>query len=252
MRTKQAEIQPIQAVDNALTLMEVLADEEQEAVPLSELALRLGLSKTRTFRLLATLESRGYVERTDERGRYGRGPASYDLAPKTVGSLKLLQSAHPAMQKLAEATGEAVYLGVEHGGEVLFLDFVDTAQQIRGISLLCRRYPLQATAVGTVLTGTGGGHCLDHDALAEGLSSIAVPIGHGEVRSALNLVGPSYRLPARRLVEEMLPPLREAARTVGAQLGRRYDVLERCRTRGNGRDRGPASSTEQQPQQEER
>lgn len=249
MRTKPAGIEPIQAVDNALALMELLADEEQEAVPLSELAQRLGLSKTRTFRLLATLENRGYVEKADDRGRYGRGPASYDLAPRTIGSLKLLQAARPAMQRLAEATGEAIYLGVGCDEEVLFLDFVDTAQQVRAISLLCRRYPLQATAAGTVLTGTGGGHCLDRGALAEGLSSVAVGIGHGEVRNSLSLVGPSYRLPARRLEEELLPPLREAARTVAEQLGRRYDVLERCHNSGRGVDGRQSLSAERQHQQ---
>lgn len=228
MRIGHSEIEPIQAVDNALTLMEVLADEEQEAVSLSELALRLGLSKTRVFRLLATLEKRGYVEKADDKGRYGRGPASYDLAPRTIGSLKLLQAARPAMQRLADATGEAIYLGVECDEEVLFLDFVDSTQQVRAISLLCRRYPLQAIAAGKVLTGAGGGHGLDRGALAEGLSSVAVGIGHGEVRNSLSLVGPSYRLPARLLEEKLLPPLREAARTIAEQLGLRYDVLERC------------------------
>lgn len=239
MSNSAMEYQTIQAVDNALDLMEALADEEQEELQLSDLALRLGMSKTKTFRLLATLENRGYVEKAAKKGRYCRGPAIYDLAPKALASMKLLRLARPAMQRLAVETNEAVYLGVERDGEMLFLDFIDTTQQVRGVSLLCRRYPLEETAAGVVIAAharpAGYGrtrrqnHCLDRDTLAEGISSLAVPIFHakGEVRSVLCLVGPSFRLDPRLMEQEMLPRLREAAGAISAQLGRSNHFLER-------------------------
>lgn len=223
-----AEIQPIQAVENALDLMEALADEEREEVQLADLAQQLGMSKTKIFRLLATLENRGYVEKGARAGRYRLGPTVYDLGPKALGSMKLLQAARPSMRRLAGETDEAVYLGLKRGEEVLFLDFVDTTQQVRGVSLLCRRYPLDGTAAGLVIIPPHLNHCMDRDALGVGLSSLAVPVFHGPAGAAgsLCLAGPSFRLPPQRL-EELLPRLQEAARVISSKQGH-VEHLRKC------------------------
>lgn len=219
MPAEHAKVQSIQAVENVLDLMEVLADEEREEVQLGDLAQRLGMSKTKTFRLLATLENRGYVEKGVRAGRYRLGPTVFDLGPRVLSSMRLLQAARPVMQRLAAETDEAVYLGLRSGEEVLFLDFVDTTQQVRGVSLLCRRYPLGQTAAGLVIAPPRRDYCQDRNALGDGLSSLAVPIAHGKgATGALCLTGPSFRLPPQRL-EALLPRLQEGARVISSQQG---------------------------------
>ena len=51
----------IQTVMNALRVLEAFRDKEELGV--TELSRRLGLHKNNVFRLLATLEDKGYVER---------------------------------------------------------------------------------------------------------------------------------------------------------------------------------------------
>lgn len=46
---------------------------------MSDLAVDLGIHKTTAFRLLATLEARGFVEQRYERGKYRLGPALVEL-----------------------------------------------------------------------------------------------------------------------------------------------------------------------------
>ena len=62
----------IQSVTNALDLLEEFRGEETE-LGVTELSKRLGLHKNNVFRLLATLESRGYMEQNKVTGNYRLG-----------------------------------------------------------------------------------------------------------------------------------------------------------------------------------
>ena len=61
----------IQAVANALRLLQVFRDEDEIGV--AELARRLGLPKNNVFRLLATMEELGFIEQCRVSGRYRLG-----------------------------------------------------------------------------------------------------------------------------------------------------------------------------------
>lgn len=56
----------IQAVSHALDLLEQFHDDVDE-LGVTELSKRLKLHKNNVFRLLATLESRGYIEQKDRK-----------------------------------------------------------------------------------------------------------------------------------------------------------------------------------------
>lgn len=245
MPSRDKESYSIQAVENALDVLEALSEGDDE-VRISHLSEKLSMNKTSVFRLLATFESRGYVEREPDSGKYRLGLSSYEIAQKFLARMGLLRQARPVMEQLARECNEAVYLAMLHKQEVLMLDMAEVCQQVKIVSLIGRRYPLAATAAGRILLAYGGplratgsldalpeppspqsltvqqqGYSIDSDSLGEGIASIAVPIlgSGGKLNGALCLAGPTYRLSGEILKERMLPPLLEASRIISSKLG---------------------------------
>src|ERR1700676_1472205 len=81
------------AVSKALEVLELL-QVESASLPMNEVAQRLRLSKTSTFRLLRTLETLGYVT-SDGRGRYMLCPGIHAVTPtQWVGKLVRIATPH--------------------------------------------------------------------------------------------------------------------------------------------------------------
>lgn len=225
----------IQSVENALDVLEALSESPDE-IRLSYLSQKLQLSKARIFRLLATFERRGYVEK-EKTGKYRLGVAAYEVGQKLLMRLTLLRKAKPVMECLAWKCNEAVYLGIRKGSEVLLLDMIDTIEQVKIVSLLGNHYALDQVAAGVVLEAaekstkpdTGDaqrtfrkeGYAWDCGALGEGIISLAVPLrkSGGEICGALCLVGPDFRFSPERIELELLPNLKEAGDVISSKLG---------------------------------
>ena len=71
----------MQSVDRALSILETLARTGEAGV--TDLARGLAVHKSTAFRLVATLESHGLVEQTEERGKYRLGVGLLRLAGAT-------------------------------------------------------------------------------------------------------------------------------------------------------------------------
>lgn len=244
MPSRDKESYSIQAVENALDVLEALSEGEDE-VRISQLSEKLAMNKTSVFRLLATFESRGYVERDSESGKYRLGLSAYETAQKFLSKMVLLRHARPIMDKLARQCNESVYLTLRHDREVLFLDMADVPQQVKIVPLTGKRYPLKTTAAGQILLAYNSiaaetsdlpdhsltiaqtmaiqklGYACDHETLGEDIASIAAPLlGKGGVLyGALCLVGPVYRLSDNTLREQVGPELLEACRVISSKLG---------------------------------
>ena len=72
MPSRDKESYSIQAVENALDVLEALSEIDDD-VRISQLSEKLAMNKTSVFRLLATFENRGYVEREELSGKYRLG-----------------------------------------------------------------------------------------------------------------------------------------------------------------------------------
>lgn len=231
----------IQSVENALDVLEALCDEEDD-VRISRLSQRLGMNKTSVFRLMATFEGRGYVERDDHSSKYRLGLSAFEVAQKFLARMGLLRKAKPEMEKLVRETNEAVYLTVRRGQEALFFDMVDTTQQVKIIPLTGRRYPLPATAAGLVFMAYDSaagetsqrsgltaelakihtrGWSQDSGTLGEGVTSLAVPLfgNGGKLHGGLCLVAPEFRTNRAQAEKELLPKLLDAGVVVSNKLG---------------------------------
>lgn len=162
----------IQTVTNALRVLDVF--EADEEIGVTELARRLHLHKNNVFRLLATLEDKGWVEQSADSERYRLGAACLRLARNYARTHGLTRWGRRALERLARETGETVHLGVLRGFEVVHLD----GEQAPGLLVsgvrTGMRMPGHSTALGKVLLGCGPAGTLesyDREVIARGVDS---------------------------------------------------------------------------------
>src|SRR2546428_10603613 len=91
----------VRFVSRAFDIVELLGDTD---LPLSlgDISRRLGMVKSSGFRLLRTLEHRGYVERICDDVRYHLGPELMTLIRGPPVQPRLIDTAPPHMEALPE------------------------------------------------------------------------------------------------------------------------------------------------------
>ena len=125
--------------------MKAIADSTQPPTVL-ELAERTGLNRSTAWRLLATLDAHGLVERDPISQRYSVGYAILRIAASGEHDA-IVRRARPVLEQLADDTGEAVNLGLAKGVHLVYVDQVDPPQ-ILAPNWLGRHVPLHATSSG--------------------------------------------------------------------------------------------------------
>jgi DNA-binding IclR family transcriptional regulator len=143
----------IQTVVNALSVLEAFHDDDELGV--TELARRLSLHKNNVFRLLATLQLRGYVEQSAGTERYRLGLRSLDLGHAYARGHSVLRHARPVLEALAGEVQESAHLAVLGGFEVVHLDGEQPARLVASTPRIGRRLPSHTTALGKVLLACG-------------------------------------------------------------------------------------------------
>jgi DNA-binding IclR family transcriptional regulator len=244
---------PVQSVDRAITILEVLAREGEVSV--TEIAARLGVHKSTAFRLLATLETHRLVEQVNDRGRYRLGVGNLRLAGATTARLDVVSEARPLTRQLAADTGETVNITVRSEESALYLDQVAGSSALQSHNWVGQRIPLHATSNGKVLLSELSEHDFDEalphlppytehtttsrerlrdeladvrrrgyalavDELEVGLTAAAAPIrsAHGDIVASMSISGPTFRLTQQRL-DETVPMVVAAALEVSHRLG---------------------------------
>ena len=147
----------ILTVINALRLLEEF--DRSDELGVTELARQLDLHKNNVFRLLATLEQRGYIEQSADTERYRLGFRCLDLGEAFCRSHELRDWARPVLRDLAAQACETAHLAVMSGYEVVHLDAEVHPQPILTGSRVGVRLPVHATALGKVLLGCASEEC---------------------------------------------------------------------------------------------
>jgi DNA-binding IclR family transcriptional regulator len=243
----------VQAVVKAFDLLESLAAEgSNPTVPV--LARKLELSRNKVYRLLATLEDKGLIERDPVAGTYRLGLCAFEMAQHILKSASLIRMAHPVMEELARKHDEAIYITVMNNDEVLFLDMVDSFQQIKTIPLVGQRFPFFTNAAGKAIKAMSSsdtlermarhgarnkgcpdikkleselrdirqkGVAVDFGGLGDGICAVAVVIKDyaGKVVGALTMLAPSFRMLQERLEKEIIPSMQEGAEVLSMKFG---------------------------------
>jgi len=135
----------IQSVDRAAALLKAIADAERPPTVV-ELAEACELNRSTAWRLLATLDAHGLVERDPVSQRYSLGYALLRIAAGADVD-PLVRRARPVLERLARETGEATNLAVAKRFNLVYVDQVDPPQ-IMAPNWFGRTVPLHATSTG--------------------------------------------------------------------------------------------------------
>ena len=138
-------VNTVQAVDRAAALLKAVANAERPAT-VPELALTCGINRSTAWRLLATLERQGLVDRDPATQTYGLGYAVFQIAAADDHN-SLVRLARPVLEKLANATRATVSLAVAKRLELVYVDQVEEPRAISP-NWVGRSLPLHATSGG--------------------------------------------------------------------------------------------------------
>jgi IclR family acetate operon transcriptional repressor len=214
------------------------------------------MAKSSGFRLLCTLERRGYVERIEDGGRYQLGATWLSYRGATANHRPFTEVALPHMHQLLEAHGETINLGILRDGEVLYLEMLESPHPFRMAARVGTRSPMHSTALGkaiaaylpdedvdaiirsrglTALTSCtitsrtawklelarirARGYAEDNGETELGASCISAPVfgSDGEVVGAISVSGPASRMSA--IKPAAVRSLIEACQAISRALG---------------------------------
>src|SRR6267378_8247570 len=140
----------VQVLDRALAALEVLAARPQEH-SLVELCNALKLHKSTVHRLMMVLEQHRFVDKNPETGRYRLGLKLFEFGSKAIAALDPRRHARPYLDRLQRELGETVFFCILDGGQVFYLDKVESQQSIRTACTVGSRAPAYCTAVGKAM-----------------------------------------------------------------------------------------------------
>ncbi len=110
----------VPAATHALAILRHLS---RQAGPVAAAAIArdLGLPRSTTYQLLATLTAEGFVVHLPEERRYGLGLAAYELGTGYSRQAPLQRLARAPLADLVDRTGQIAHLAVLHGREVFYV-----------------------------------------------------------------------------------------------------------------------------------
>ena len=241
--------QGTQSIDRAAqVLVHVLETEEPPTV--GGLSTRLGLPKSTASRLVGALERQGLIRRDGGGGQLVPGAVLQRYARRETGDAELVERASEALDRLAQASGETINVGVPSLGAVQLLGQRDSRHFLGSPNWVGRRVPAHGSALGKVFYAFGAlpvptgsleplaphtvptaeelaldevrakGYAVAVEELEPGLWAVASAVrdASGAVVAALSVSGPTVRL-RRGLLTRLGRLLVTEGRSLSAQLG---------------------------------
>ena len=134
----------IDAVDRALALLESLR--ALGPAPMAELAAHAGCTRSAAFRLLRTLQARGFAVQDEERGAWRLGPRLTGLGESAKHQGALATATAPALRQAALDLNEHIYLLQPEaaGTEVEVIALYPARDQLRRYAEVGARLPVHA------------------------------------------------------------------------------------------------------------
>ncbi|MGY3608259.1 MULTISPECIES: IclR family transcriptional regulator [unclassified Bradyrhizobium] len=143
----------VQSVDRALSIIETLA-EDDEGYRLSDLAIRTGLSTSTVHRLLATLESRRFVQFDRTESKWHVGARSFTVGATFARRRNFTAQAVPYLRKLRDLTRETANLAVVDDEFIVVLTRMESREIMRSLTKVGGRVAMVASGVGKAVLAT--------------------------------------------------------------------------------------------------
>ena len=145
----------VPALDKALDILEVLAG-RRDGMSQVEIAAAVERSPSQIFRVLSTLERRGYLFRDRQTGLYSLSLRLFDLAHRQEPLRALTTAALGPMRRLADETGQSCNLSVLDVDRVRVVAQAESPGDFGFRVRVGATFSVQDTATGAVLRAFGG------------------------------------------------------------------------------------------------
>lgn len=246
----------IQSVSHAIDVLEEFKG-NQEELGVTDLSKKLKLHKNNIFRLLATLEARGYIEQNKSTENYRLGIRCLEIGQAYIKQMGLVRQAKPILERVSKETGETAYISIMRGSGVVYLDSVESPKTVRVISRVGLTLPPYCTASGKVHLAylseeerervlpeelrpftkhtitdkerlvqdieqvRERGWAIDNEEYEEEVRCTASPVFDytGKLVGALSISGPSFRLTEEGLLQIIVPAVKRGAEEISQKLG---------------------------------
>lgn len=226
-----------------------LFSEAEPTLSLREIAARLKLPKSSSYRFVSTLRATGLLVQDPESRRYRLGARLLALQPAIIKPVDLRTLALPFLRDLAERSGETAHLTERRGAMAVIAEVVESGHVLRMAPKRGQAFPLHAGALArailaflppreidqvlrasrlrrltpdTPATPLGvkrlleevrrAGYAASLQEITVGACGISAPVGgpDGWAVASVGVSGPMQRLTARKR-EEFAEPIRRAA-----------------------------------------
>jgi DNA-binding IclR family transcriptional regulator len=134
----------VPAIDKCFAILDLLAD-SNEPLGISDISGKLDLNKSTVFSIVHTLMDLDVLENQPD-GKFIFGTHFYILGKMAGKRSKLIQTAHPYLEKINEKTKLSAFLGLRSDRRVILIDKVDSAYGIKLSSEIGMQMPVLAGA----------------------------------------------------------------------------------------------------------
>lgn len=245
----------VRAVERAMRILSSFDDGQHAELAVSEIAQATRLHRATAHRIIMTLLSSGFLERTANGHGFRLGLRVVELGLGALRGLDFRRPAFPYMQQLVERYGETCTLAMFDRGQVLYVEVIHSERALTIAAGVGRRLPAHCTASGKVLlaflptevverilnaplafytektitsadqlreeleTVRQRGYAIADEEFEVGIWAISTPIRDvdGSVIAALSMPLPTNRLKQER-IPEIAQALLEAANAVSAHV----------------------------------
>lgn len=247
----------ITALQRGLSLLHLFS-EFPRGLSAKRVAALSRLPVSTVHRFLANLVTAGFLNR-DAEGTHHLGIACFCIGQAAVGQLDIRRLSLPYLQELNQQTRETIHLTMRHGLSAVYVEKLDSPEQLRIHSRIGASVPLHCTAVGKVMLAympqdeqdlvlpqldlkrltpnsvgnlqelrtelyrvRKNGYACDLEEHELHIRCVAAPIWDhtGSVQSSLSITAPTLRMPVTRL-RQLAPVIQSAGLKISSELGYR-------------------------------
>ncbi len=239
----------------SLSVLEYVANSDR-SVSLTEIMQAVDLPKPTVFRILATLEEAGMLQREPDAKRYAPGERLSNLAANVLLHSPYRSARRAILEELVEKLGETCNLTIPNGNYVMYLERVEASWPLRINLHAGSKVPLYASASGKIFLAHTQkrlrdrllanaplinhtkntlvtmreleaefskirrvGYATDNEEYLAGICCLAVPITNDQDRviAAVSVHGPTSRMNVED-TDDYVKTLREAAEQISQTL----------------------------------
>ncbi len=246
----------MKTIKKALDVLEIFLNRDDE-IGLTELASLTGMNVSTAHRVVMTLVRRGYINQRQKRQKYSLSTKFLQFGYVLNKRMTIRDVAFPMLDGLNKMVSESVNIAVLDQNEAVYIEHIESNQNLRIFTQVGNRVPLHCTGVGKVFLAHMNGEelekalnskdlpsytkntitdvnklkhdltiirkenvSIDDEEREIGVKCIASPIKNSNesVVAALSVSGPSARLSSKR-VHEIKPLVRSCALEISRAMG---------------------------------